>query len=333
MDSAQTPPLFWNERWCLAALDRRDFLRAGLISTMIGLGFVLFHLQGNTADVSAFGRSVLVWMYVRWADSSASFSSTDYSHGFLIPLVSVGVVWYRRHDLARAEKSVSWIGLTMLVGALLLHWLGAKSQHPRLSLFAVIGVLWAVPFYLYGWHVAKILMFPCAYLVFCIPLNFLDSLTFPLQMIMIKSACALLNGLGLEVEAVGTSMTIVSSGANFDVAAPCSGLRSLLAMTALTAVYAFVTQPDLLRKWFLFFCSVPLAIAGNIARIISIVIVAEIAGTEFALGIYHDYSGYVVFAVAIALMVSLGGMLHSHPKDLWNKWKSNLYGHTLPSSS
>ena len=325
------PSLFWNERWCLAALSRRDLQRIALISMMVGLGFVMFHLQGNTADVRAFGRSVLLWMYTRWADSSVSFSSTDYSHGFLIPLVALGVVWYRRHDLARAEKYVSLMGLLMLVGALFLHWLGAKSQHPRLSLVALIGILWSVPFYLYGWQVAKILLFPCAYLVFCVPLNFLDALTFPLQMIMIKSASAMLNGLGLEVETVGTSMTIVASGANFDVAAPCSGLRSLLAMTALTAVYAYLTQPDLLRKWVLFLCSVPLAIAGNIARIISIVIVAEVAGQEFALGVFHDYSGYVVFAVAIALMVSIGGMLHSHPKELWQRWKDNLYGHTSPS--
>lgn len=319
-----TQPLFWNERWRMAALTRDDLVRIALVSGMVGMGFVLFHLQGNTADIRAFGRSVLLWMYTRWADSSASFSDTDYSHGFMIPLVAAWVVWYRRRDLRAARKNVNWVGLAMLIGALALHWIGAKAQHPRLSLFSLIGILWSVPFYLYGWQVAKILMFPCAYLIFCVPLNFLDDLTFPLQMVMIKSSAAILNGLGLEVAYSGTAMTVLQSGYDFDVAAPCSGLRSLLAMTALTSVYAYITQDTWWKKWLLFFCSIPLAIAGNMARITCIVVVAEVFGQSFALGTFHDYSGYVVFAVAIGLMVVVGGMLNADWKESWGRWRSQL---------
>jgi exosortase len=325
--------LFWNERWRLAALSKFDLARIGLVACMVGLGFVLFHLQGNTADIHAFGRSVLTWMYNRWSDSSASFGATDYSHGFLIPMVAAWVLWHRRRELGDATKKVSLLGLLCLVGALLLHWVGAKSQHPRLSLFALIGIFWSVPFYLYGWNVAKWLMFPCAYLIFCVPLNFLDDLTFPLQMVMIKSSSALLNGLGVAVESAGTKMTIVQSQCDFDVAAPCSGLRSLLAMTALTAVYAYLTQDTILKKWALFLCSVPLAVAGNMARITSIVLVSEVFGQEFALGTYHDYSGYVVFAVAIGLMVAVGGMMNTDYKETWLRWKSILSNPTSLSSA
>lgn len=330
----QTPPvLFWNQRWGLAALTRDDLIRIGLVSAMVGLGCMLFHFQGNTSDIRAFGRSVLLWMYTRWADSSASFSSTDYSHGFLIPLVAAWVVWYRRRDLWAAPKQVSWMGLIFLIGALALHWVGAKAQHPRLSLVSIIGILWSVPFYLYGWQVAKILMFPCAYLIFCVPLNFLDDLTFPLQMAMIRSSAALLNGLGLEVAYSGTNLTVVQSGYDFDVAAPCSGLRSLLAMTALTSVYACITQNTWWKKWLLFFCSIPLAVIGNMARITSIVLVAEVAGPAFALGPYHDYSGYVVFAVAIGLMVAVGGVLNADWKEAWVRWRDHLLPPTSSSSA
>jgi exosortase len=330
---ASAPPLFWSERWRLAALTRADLARIALVSAMVGMGFVLFHLQGNTADIRAFGRSVLLWMYTRWADSSASFSSTDYSHGFMIPLVAAWVVWHRRRDLRAAAKSVSLVGLVMLIGALTLHWVGAKSQHPRLSLVAIIGVLWSVPYYLFGREVAKILLFPCAYLIFCVPLNFLDDLTFPLQMAMIKSSAALLNGLGLEVAYAGTKMTILQSGYDFDVAAPCSGLRSLLAMTALTAVYAYITQDVWWKKWLLFFCSIPLAIVGNMARITGIVVVAEVFGQEFALGTFHDYSGYVVFAVAIGLMVAVGGLLQMEWREARDRWISHLSSPTSLSSA
>ena len=327
--------LFWSERWQLAALDRSDLQKIGLVSLMVGFVFVMFHLQGNTSDINAFGRSVLLWMYTRWSDSSVSFGATDYSHGFLIPLASLGVLWYRRNEFFQATKSVSKLGLFIFVGSLLLHWLGAKSQHPRVSLLALLGILWGIPFYLFGWQVAKWLLFPCAFLIFCVPLNFLDELTFPLRMLMAKSSTLLVNGLGIAAERVGSEIYLSSGGEiqKLDVAAPCSGLRSLMAMTALTALYAYLTQDGLIRKWMLFLCSIPLAIIGNIARITTLAVVAEAFGQEVAVGPFHDWSGYIVFAVAIAFMVAVGNLLDVDYLELWKKWKVTLYDHTSLSSA
>jgi exosortase/archaeosortase family protein len=75
---------------------------------------------------------------------------------------------------------------------------------------------------------------------------------------------------------------------------------------ALTAGYAYFTQPTWPRRGILFAASVPIAILGNVARILSIVLVANYASSDFATGFYHDYSGFVVFAVAILLMVATG---------------------------
>ena len=79
-------------------------------------------------------------------------------------------------------------------------------QQTRISLISLILILWGVPFYFYGWEVAKILIFPCTYLIFCVPLNFLDALSGPLQMIATTLAYNLLNGLGIECERVGTQL-------------------------------------------------------------------------------------------------------------------------------
>lgn len=326
--------LFWSERWRLAALRRPDLLRIGLISLMVGLGFVMFHLQGNTSDVAAFGRSVILWMYTRWQDTSATFGAADYSHGFLIPLVSLYTVWRQRRELMSAPRAVNRLGLVLLALSLLVHWLGAKSQQERLSLVALLGILWSVPFYLCGWPVAKRLIFPVAFLIFCIPLNFLDELTFPLRMLMARSATVLINGLGIEAQRQGSEIYLLSCGGMpLDVAAPCSGLRSLMAMTALTAVYAHLTVQGVVRKWILFLCSIPLAIVGNIARITTLAVVAEAFGPDVALGQFHDWSGYVVFAVAISLMVALGGLLNLDYREQWTKWKSRLSDLTSPSSA
>lgn len=318
----------WNERWHLAALSREELVRIGLVAVMIGLAFVLFHFQGNTTNLRLYGRSCFVWMVGRWRNMGG-----DFSHGWLIPLVSIWVVWLKRDELARAPKSIDWRGLVVVAGALLLHWLGAKAQQTRISLMAFITLLWGVPFYIYGWQVARLLIFPCSYLFFCIPLNFLDTLTFPLRMIMTVISTHLLNGLGILVARHGSAIYSLSGGFDFDVAAPCSGLRSLLAMTALTAVYAYLTQKTLLRKWILFLCCVPLAIIGNIARITTVGLVAEAFGERLATGIYHDYSGYVVFGVAIALMVAVGSLLNMNYKEVWRQWKHAYLDPISTSSS
>jgi exosortase len=310
----------WSERWRLATLSREELVKLGLVAVMLGLAFAMFHLQGNTTDIRMFGRSAILWMVQRWNDPAG-----DMTHGWLIPLVSVGVIWFRRRDLAGAPRSVSRAGLALVVLALLLHWVGAKAQQTRLSLLALILLMWSAPLYLCGREIGKLLLFPCAYLIFCVPLNFLDSITFPLRILATIISTATLNGLGIAAERSGSAIySVAAGGFSFDVADPCSGLRSLLAMTALTAVYAYITQRTLVRKWLLFLASIPLAIVGNIARITTVALVAEAFGQKLALGLYHDYSGYVVFSVAIGLMVGIGSLLNLHYGELWTRWKQRL---------
>ena len=76
------------------------------------LFFVLFHLMGNTVE-NIGSRSAFTWMISRWGDKQ-SFGA-DYSHGYLIPFVSLAVVWYRRDpnlmltEQWRADRA-TWTG-------------------------------------------------------------------------------------------------------------------------------------------------------------------------------------------------------------------------------
>jgi exosortase len=259
----------------------------------------------------------------RWKDP-ISFGGADYSHGWLIPFVSLGIVWYRRKELWTAPRAMCLPGLGVIVVALAMHFVGAKLQQTRISLMALILLLWGFPLYLLGWRVARWLVFPCSYLVFCIPMNFLDSIAFPLRIFATVTSTALLNGIGIAAQRSGSAIySAAGGGFSFDVADPCSGLRSLLAMTALTAVYAYLTQKTLLKQWALFLASIPLAIAGNIARITTVALVAEAFGERLALGLYHDYSGYVVFSVAIILMVGIGSLLNTDFRQVWRRLRAH----------
>ena len=107
----------------------------------------------------------------------------------------------------------------------------------------------------------------------------------------------------------GTMLMSPTGSFAIDVAEPCSGMRSLFAMMALTAGYAYFTQPTWLRRAFLFSLSLPIAVAGNVVRIFTIVAIASGCSSDFATGFYHDYSGYVVFLVGISLMAAAGGLI------------------------
>lgn len=310
----------WSERWRLGALAQPELMRIGLISVMIGLLYMMFHMLGNTvAEIGS--RSAFQWMVARWHDT-ISFGA-DYSHGPLIPFGSAAVLWFKRKEIFEGETRVDWRGLVVIVGALFLHWLGAKMQQTRFSLMSLILLIWGVPFYLYGWRLAKNIIFPCAFLIFCIPLNFLDVIAFPLRIFSTKFGVGLLNTVGIDAVRSGTAILIPSMPTGMDVADPCSGLRSLLAMTALTALYAYFFQKTFIKKWILFLASIPLAVIGNIARITTIAFVAEALGPKPALGLYHDFSGYILFGAAITAMVVFGELLKKfEPMELYAKWKS-----------
>lgn len=316
----------FSDRWQLAALSRGEWIALGVAAVIGAFLFAMFHFMGNTVENVA-TRSAFSWMWMRWQDK-ISFGGADYSHGPLIPLVSLWAIWYKRRDLLTAPREMNLWGLALIVLALFLHWIGAKMQQTRISLAALIILLWAIPLLFYGWKVAKHLIFPVSFLIFCIPMNFLDTISFPLRMLMTKISVALLNGLGLHVIRDGSAIHAINEMGverwGVDVEKPCSGLRSLLAMTALTAVYAWVTQRTLWRKWVLFACSIPLAIASNVVRILLIGLMSEAFGVKVATGLPHDYSGYVVFAVAIVLMVGIGSALNADFGAVHARWRNRL---------
>jgi len=288
------------------------------MATLIAAGlWFLYGFQGNAQEAAVNGPSALLWMIRRWSGVGG-----DLSHGWLIPVVSAFVLWRERKELAGARKEVSRTGLLIVILALFLHWTGVRTQLTRLSLLSLIGLLWGIPFYLLGPRVARRLVFPASYLIFCIPLSFLNNITVPLRLLASSVSAWMLNGLGIASVRSGTAIrSLAAGGFNFDVADPCSGLRSLLAMTAVTAAYAYLTQKELWKKWLLFVAAIPLAMAGNICRIVAIALVAQGFGQASAMKLYHHYSGFLIFSVSILLMIGLGELLKIDVGKKTRKWK------------
>ena len=235
----------------------------------------------------------------------------DLSHGWLVLPFSLYVLWTERARLREEAGAPSVWGLLACLPCAALAIMGTRGLQLRFEQVGFIGLCIAVPWAFFGGRVARRFVFPAAFLAFTIPLaTFLDAVTIHLRLLASGTAFVMLRGFGVDVVQQGTA--IVAQGAHpfsIDVAEPCSGLRSLFALMALTAAYAWFTQPTWLRRAALFACAVPLAVAGNVVRVISICLCAAWCDAGFATGFYHDYSGYVVFLVAISLMVACGELV------------------------
>ena len=235
----------------------------------------------------------------------------DMKHGWVIPFVSLTALWRIRRELWEALKqgSPSWIGLLWTFFFLIMAWFGGRGEQSRIEQLSFIGLLWSVPYTFWGKRMAQYLLFPAGFLLFTVPISsFLDFFTMHLRMFSSSMATGILNGFGMEIQRSGTALFSRVLGGEFsvDVADPCSGIRSLFAMMALTAAYAHFTLKTHVSKWLLFACSIPIAMIGNMFRIFSICLVARFFGQEIATGFYHDYSGFVIFIIGVFLMFETG---------------------------
>ena len=258
-------------------------------------------------------------MLMRHLPSVFNDSLEDMSYGWYVPVFSLYVLWAERQKILEAVRqdgaagrSVpgTVAGLLVLFVSMFAGFLGTRGLQVRLEIVGFIGMLYGLVWTFYGFRTVRQVLFPVGFLVFCIPLHtYLDLVTIHLRMFAVTIATAILQGCGVEIVREGTMLASPTGAFAIDIAEPCSGMRSLFAMMALTAGYAYFTQPTWLRRGVLFALSVPIAILGNVARILSIAAIAATCSPDFATGFYHDYSGYIVFLVAVLLMVATGGLI------------------------
>jgi exosortase len=260
--------------------------------------------------IALFAVSFLAMLYGYWLMLSnhapAMFASDieDMSYAWYVPLFSLYVVWKERREIVASLGSPSIAGLLLALPSFAAGFLGIRGHQLRLEIVGFAGLIISLAWLYFGAKTMRRILFPALFLLFCMPLaTYLDVITVHLRIFSTSAAYVILKGVGVDVIRQGTMLASSTGSFAIDVADPCSGLRSLFALTALTAGYAYFNQPTWLRRGLLFALSVPIAVFGNVVRILTIVLVAACCSPDFATGFYHDYSGYVVFMAAILMML------------------------------
>jgi len=285
---------------------RRDPLSALLIATITAtfvyfFGFVPLFVKGTFVSGAC---STMAWAWQAWNPQM------NQEHSKLVPFVSLALVIYHHKQISAAPKRGSNQGLFFVLAGIALFLLSARCLQPRFALAAAPFLIYGSVLYLWGKQVARIVLFPCAFLIFMIPLAAIEQGTFRLQFIITSAVGFLSNLVGIKIDALGTTLTAADNSFNFAIAEGCSGIRSLFAMIMLTAIYVHVTQREIWKKLLILAFSLVFAIVGNIGRIFTVILVAKFINPNLAAGIYHEYSGFVFFPIALLAMLLFSKLIN-----------------------
>lgn len=297
------------------ALPNKTFFFALLVAWL-----ALFQFLGNSTLGYVPTPSLFGWMYNAY---NTKTTTGDDSHGNVIPLVVLVLLWWKRKELMSQPLRLWWPGLLLVAMALLLHIFGFVVQQQRLSIVALFAGIYGLMGMTWGPGWLRKSFFPFFLFAFCVPLGSqTEPLTFPLRLLVTKIVAFVgQNLLAIDVIAQGTRLLKMPFQYEYDVAPACSGIRSLIAITAIALIYAFLAFRSNWKRLLLIASALPLAVIGNTFRMLVIVIAAEIGGQQLGLKA-HDSAiwSMLPYVPAIIGLMLLGRWLEGpdtrkHPSD------------------
>lgn len=255
------------------------------------------------AIVVALYLPVIVPMVKVWA------SDDNYSHGFLVPIISLYLAYMRKNELQAANVRPCNAGIALVACGLLLlilGWVATEYLTMRSSLVVVIAGL---ILYLLGWEIFKILLAPMCYLFLMVPIPAVlyDAAAFPLKLFVTNVSVLSMKALGIVVWQEGN--ILMFPNITLEVADACSGLRSIMSLLALGAAYAFVLHTKIRDRVILIVSTLPIAVLTNTLRVVATGVLAQFFGSAAAEGFFHEFAGLFVFAAAVVMFVALGSAL------------------------
>lgn len=238
------------------------------------------------------------WMWGRW-----SVKDTYYSHGMLVPFVSLFFVWQLRDELKKIQPTSSKWGIPLIVTGLTIHMASSLMRVYFTSGFSFLLVLFGWILYFFGAKITRKVAFPAGFIFFMIPLplEVISNVSFRLKILAADIATVIVNQMGILAIQKG-SMIIIPPNTQVIVDDVCSGVRSLIALMALGSIFAYWLKGSMIRRGCVFLSTIPIAIITNVCRVIILTAVSAIWGVEYVKGFVHDFTGFMVFGIAFLLL-------------------------------
>jgi EpsI family protein len=241
--------------------------------------------------------STLIWL------ERKDWGREDYSYGYIIPLVSLYLVWEKRRELSELSSVPSWVGYIAFVPGLLLFWMGELSgEYFTLYIsfwLVLVGLCWIS----LGWARLKTIAFALVILIAMFPpphfIN--DGITLRLKLISSQLGVWMMQLYGLSAYREGNVIDLGFT--QLQVVDACSGLRYLFPLLIMGLLLAYFYKASLWKKVILVLSAIPLTIITNSLRIAMTGILYEIWGPAVAEDFFHGFSGWFIFMFGLAVLL------------------------------
>ena len=292
-----------------------------------------------------------LWPYQHWSFEGARQSvlvgwakvlvqgKGEWEFCFVVPFIVGFLVHRQRADWKDLPVQGDWAGAPIVLLGAVFYWLGYKVDTGYLGYAALQTILAGLILLLGGRAWWRALIFPWLFLIFAWPLFPLDDLMAARLKIPTAQAAALvLRILGVETVRVGSALksasdplTGLGQGDKFslEVSDTCSGMRSIYSLIMISVLYGALALKRPLGRWVLFLSSVPLAILGNVFRLLMLAFGTLWFGQGFAIGVqngdhleestYHLLCGFAVFGFALAGIFALATLIEG---SQWKRLKA-----------
>jgi exosortase len=248
-------------------------------------------------------RDIFVALVRQW------WTDPDFSHGFLVPLISGFLVWQRKRAVELLPLKPSWWGLAVIVAAVGLLLVGVFGAELFLSRSSFIFLLAGMTIFFLGGAQFRKLLFPWAVLFLMVPIPtiVMNQVTLPLQFVASDLATALLRLVGVPVLREGNVIHLPTM--SLEVVEACSGIRSLVSLITLAVIYSYLLEKDKLIRVVLVLSALPIAIAANGLRIMGTGLTGIYWSPDKAEGFFHEFSGWVIFVLSLLMLLGLHKIL------------------------
>jgi exosortase D (VPLPA-CTERM-specific) len=257
----------------------------------------------------------------------------DYSHCSLIPLVVAYLIWEKRERLAALPSVPSWMGMLPFLLGIGCFWIGELGGEYFTLYFSLWLVIVSLCWLHLGWEKIKAIGFSLILMLAAFPFpNFINvRISLFLQLVSTKLGVWMLHAYGMSAYREGNVIDLGFT--QLQVVEACSGLRYVIPMMILSLILAYWYRAALWKKAFLFLSSIPLSIFMNSFRIAATGILYSMFGAAVAEGFFHGFSGWLLFVVAIPILVLiLWGLKWLPPREMPHVDNANPGKAEIPAS-
>jgi exosortase len=241
------------------------------------------------------------------------WNDQNYSHGMLIPFISLYLIWQRFDRIRETQAGINYKGLLFVVPALVLLVLASVAGEQFSQRVSFVILLYGLVLFLEGKEIARLLLFPIALFFFAIPLPYIlyNAIAFPLKLVATKIAAGVIRLFGMPVFRDGNVIHLPHT--TLEVVDACSGIRSLMTLITLAFLLASFQLRSFWKQALLVMLALPLAVAANAGRVALTGLLTK-SNPAWGSGTLHEITGWGVFVVSFGVLIAISFFMETKGK-------------------